>query len=429
MARTVLPSTVALLLYVLSCTWAPGAGATGGRNAYIYGMHDYNDAIRHMMTYNGEARGWLLLMQSLSEYHGGTNQEVVSAANAGFGIVVRLHWGFGSTGTLSTVSQYDTFASRASLFIQNHINHCKFYHIGNEPDLCVEWPGGGLNDGCCQGTGNCQGNNCSDKREKITAARYVDCFQRVYNSCVARGIQGFFLCPAPTATWSGTFNCVNNGFDGFDFMCYAKTIYAQIPAHMIGGFALHPKTREHDPAQITSNAPWWGSTLFGCAMNESVRLYFRVYIDMLDAIPVAQRHKAVFFTELNPHFSGWGNVNNGYVVAAYNEIHNWNVNNPTRRITAMMLYRWDDGVDMWDLHDRPQVHQDFRNAIANGQTSNGLTVGTGTPPPTPTHTHTPTHTRTPTHTFVPTSTPTHTPQETPTSTHTPFQFRGLLEAR
>lgn len=363
--------------------------ALNGCNAYMVGMHDYNDTVRQIMTVNGEARGWMLVMQSLDGYGGGQNAEVVAAANAGFGVVTRLHWGYGTTGTLPWNTLYDTFAQRAATFIQTHMPYCKVYHIGNEPTLCGEWPGGGAADGCC----NCQNNTCYDVREKITVERYADCYRRVYNACVARGITGFRLAPAPTGTWAGDFRCPQHTFDTYDYVCYETRMYELIPHSMIGALTFHPKTSEHVTSQITSNEIFPAGAVFGCNHNQTVRRYFREYRDRLDNIPSDLRDRPIFLTELNPHNGGWTNNNNGYVVAALNELALWNSTSADRKITALMLYRWDDGVDLWDIHSRPQVHNDLRQAVLNGQTSNGLSIcgnipPTSTPTPDPGCTHT-----------------------------------------
>jgi len=353
-------------------------------------MHDYTSEVRSLLTYNGEPRGWVLILQSLDGYTGGTNWDVVNAANAGLGVLVRLHWGYGTAGTLPPVAQYPTFASRAATFIGTHINSCKFYHIGNEPNFCAEWPAGGLADGRCD-------PNCTSIREQITAARYIDCFQRVYNALSPLLRAEAKLLVAPTGTWAGEFTCAGSGFETFDYVCYARTIYAGIPSHMIGGFALHPKTHNYELWQITSNA-LSGTPAFGCSHNEYVHWYFRVYQDMMDDIPPALRHLPVFFTELNPHEGGWLDTNIGYVQAAYDEINAWNLAHPDRLITAMMLYRWDDGNDIWDIYSRNQVKADLVAAVAKGQVSNGCAVATtptATPRPTSTPTPAATHTPTP----------------------------------
>jgi hypothetical protein len=87
---------------------------------------------------------------------------------------------------------------------------------------------------------------------------------------------------------------------------------------------------------------------------------------------------------LNPHEGGWTNNNNGYCVAAFNEVDYWNSTHSNRKITGMMLYRWDDGDSRWDIWSRPGVQQDLQAAVAQGQTSNGIQLCGGAPPPTPT---------------------------------------------
>ncbi len=353
------------------------AYSAGGCNAYIYGMHDYNSTIQNLLTYSGEPRGWVLILQSLDGYTSGVNSEVVNAANNGLGVVVRLHWGYGTTGTLPPETQYPTFAARAATFISTHINYCKYYHIGNEPTLCGEWPAGGAGDGRCD-------PNCSVVRERISATRYANCFQQVYNALSPSLQSQAKLLLTPTGLWSADMMCPNGlGFEVYDFLCYAIQTYNLIPHNMIGGFAMHPKTHNHNLWEVTSDLQS-GTAAFGCGHNEYVRWYFRVYMDLLDDIPTDLRDRAIFFTELNPHEGGWTDTNNGYVVAAYNEIMFWNNNHTDRKITAMMLYRWDDGIDLWDIHSRGQVQADLQAAVANGQTSNGLTLCTSAATPTPT---------------------------------------------
>jgi len=362
-----------LILAIAVCATVIAGIGWSQTNCYIYGMHDYNSTIAGLLTHNDEPRGWVLILQSLDGYSGGINSEVVNAAANGLGVVVRLHWGYGTTGTLPPESQYDTFASRAAAFIANHIDSCIYYHIGNEPNLCAEWPAGGAADGFCD-------PNCTSVREKISPARYIDCFQRVYNALSTELQSRAKLLVMPTATWAGEFTCAS-GFETYDFLCYQRQVYAGIPDDMIGGFTFHPKTHNHTPGEITSDI--LSSPAFGCAHNEQVHWYFRVYYEMLADIPLGQRDKPIFFTELNPHESGWADVNNGYVAAAYNEIAAWNASHTDRNITAMMLYRWDDGVDSWDIWSRSQVQADLAAAVALGQQNNLCVPPTPSPSPTP----------------------------------------------
>lgn len=371
---------IAFGCFVLLC-FTVSANAANGLNCYIYGMHDYNDTVRNLLTYNSEVRGWVLVLQSLDGYTGGVNSDVVNAANAGLGVVVRMHWGYDPNGTLPPSSQYGTYASRAATYCQTHQNYCQYYIVGNESNLCSEWPRVSGGDGKCSDT---------DIREKISPSRYADCFQQTYNAvhAVAPNVK---LVLSPAATWAGSFTYPP--FDTFDFICYTTTLYTLIPHNMIGGMAFHPKTHIHDPAEITNNT-LHDQPVFGCGHNESVHWYFRVYQDEMAKIPTDLVDRAIFLTELNPHepsYGGWTNNNNGYVRAAYNEVNSWNSTHSTKKVTAMMLYRWDDGVDVWDIWNKTGVHQDLQQAVAFGQTSNGCggpAPSTNTPGPSPTNTPT-----------------------------------------
>jgi hypothetical protein len=329
---------------------------------------------------------------------------VVNAANAGLGVVVRMHWGYGGSGTLPNSSHYSIYAANAASFCQAHQDYCRYYIVGNEANLNVEWPAWG--DGL---DATVEAANCAWDRQKITPERYADCFIQTY-SAVAAVAPECRLILSPGATWAGLFVCSPGGtsFDCLDFICYTDTLYSLIPHSMIGGLAFHPKTHTHNPGEITSEA--MAGNPYGCSQNVWVHWNFRVYRDELDRIPSDLRRRPIFFTELNPHepaYGGWSNTNNGYVTTAFNEISNWNATHSDRKITAMMLYRWDDGMSCWDIWDRPQVQDDLRSAVSTGQQNPGFSWYDGAgPSPTPTS---PPATDTPTLTTTFTASPTVTP--------------------
>lgn len=369
------------LVMILIC-WS--ANAWPQWNDYIYGIHDYNSSVGDILTLNSQARGWVLVLQSLNGYTGGVNSEVQQAAQRGLGVVVRMHWGYGADGSLPAESSFSTYAQRAATYCQTHQSWCHYYIVGNETNLCGEWPGWGTLDGSCDGSG------CAPNHQKTTQQRYATCFQQTYSAvhAVAPNVK---LLLSPAATWAGEFVCANNGFDTIDFICYTTTLYSLIPHSMIGGMAFHPKTHVHDPSEITNNT-LHDQKVFGCGHNENVHWYFRVYQDELNHIPTDLRNRPIFFTELNPHepsYGGWQNVDNGYCVAAFEECNNWNATHSDRKITGMMLYRWDDGVDVWDIWNKGNVHNDLRNAMAMGRKNPGESwysqpIATDTPTRTPT---------------------------------------------
>jgi hypothetical protein len=137
----------------------PQAGAAGedsdprdvlrGESPYIYGIHDMPG---NLSTLDGllNRRGWVLLMKYLKDGPAGYDPLIHQLANAGYGIVVRLHWDTGDgEGTVPAPPLFATFASRAKTTVQNN-SSAKYWIIGNETNLCSEWPrGAGF---ACHGT-------------------------------------------------------------------------------------------------------------------------------------------------------------------------------------------------------------------------------------------------------------------------------------
>lgn len=370
-----------------------GHGQTTWNN-YIYGMHEWDQNALDLMKSGGQARGWVLVMVQLEGYNGGTVGDITTPSNQGFGVVVRMNWGFGSSGSLPTSSNYATYAQRAATLCSAHRNYCRYYIVGNETNLGVEWPNGGAADGC----ETCNGFNgpCVNPKEALTHQRYANCFQQTYNAVHAVAPECNLLL-SPAATWAGNFSCSLGEPTALDYICYTDTLYQLIPHSMIGGMAFHPKTHVHDPAEITSNT-MHDNPVFSCSHNLQIHWGFRVYQDELNRIPSDLRSKAIFFTELNPHepsYGGWQNIDNGYVVAGYEEVNNWNKAHPGDRvITGMMLYRWPV-ADFWPIANKPNLHNDIRNAVAKGYTNqyggstNTPTIALPTQTPTPSATANP----------------------------------------
>jgi len=111
-----------------------GVEMTAAEPAYIYGMHDPGG--EWMM---GNNKGWIVWTEAIgTSGSGGANYS--SWSNQGYGVIVRLNNGYGSSGTLPYDSQYAAFASRCANFIQNS-SGVDYWIIGNECNLPREWPG------------------------------------------------------------------------------------------------------------------------------------------------------------------------------------------------------------------------------------------------------------------------------------------------
>src|SRR5262249_9565894 len=106
-----------------------------GESPYVYGIHDMPGS---MGTLDGlfNRRGWVLLMKYLKDAPAAYDPLIDQLANAGYGIVVRLHWDTGDgEGTVPVPALYATFASRAKQTVQNNPS-AKYWIVGNETNLC-----------------------------------------------------------------------------------------------------------------------------------------------------------------------------------------------------------------------------------------------------------------------------------------------------
>ena len=78
---------------------------------------------------------------------------------------------------------------------------------------------------------------------------------------------------------------------------------------------------------------------------------------------VCSRKGTEFNGQMNPDGAkSWPNANSGWVKNIYQEINNWNQSGK-QPIRAVLLYRWSQADD-WNIDDKPNVQQDFREAVA-----------------------------------------------------------------
>ncbi len=326
-----------------------------GESPFIYGIHDMPG---NLGTLDGllNRRGWVLLMKYLKDQPAGYDPVIDQLADAGYGVVVRLHWDTGDgEGTVPAPSLYATFASRARQTVQNNPS-AKYWIIGNETNLCSEWP---------RGTGfACNGTRRTSQITPETYAQvYLQAYDRIHE--LDGTVPNLHVIPAPTGVWAGDIPA----WGVTDFLCDFTRMMNLIPHNKIDAFAFHPKTHTHSPTAITSLAQ--SPPDFDCGHNQRVYWEFPVYRDLMARVPADLRDRKVFFTELNPHEgAGWMNVNNGYLVEAYDEVNRWNRGQVAgwtgQRITGMMVYRWEGGEPQWRIDNKGNVQQDLRNAAARG---------------------------------------------------------------
>src|SRR5512135_2287213 len=127
--------------------------------SFIYGIHDPGNWMDRVQSTGRQ--GWVVYTEELRENTSGNNYLV--SEQRGFGVLVRLNWGYGDAGTIPPPARYAEFADHCRQWVTNskggHI-----WIIGNEMNLAAEWPGG------------------PSDPNKITPQSYADCFGRCRNA-------------------------------------------------------------------------------------------------------------------------------------------------------------------------------------------------------------------------------------------------------
>lgn len=311
---------------------------------YIYGIHDPGGE-SHMSS----AKGWIVFTEAIGSNPGDmSGRDYTQWTNQGYGTIVRLNYGYGSSGTLPPQSQYANFAQRCANYIQ-HSPGNKYWIIGNETNLPREWPG--------------NNNGDPNSGEPITAARYISCYNQVYTA-VKAVVPAAQLMPTPSGTWAPPYPA--QGLPGF--LDYWLSILNGIGASKIDGLALHAYTHGCDPASVFSDVKMG-------APYQNINYHFRVYRNYMQALPQAFTSKPVFITECDQNIEcadnsnpkrAWSNVNNGWVRNIYSEINTWNQSNP-QKIRCVALFRWPmapEGDYTFGISSLGNVIADFDQAVA-----------------------------------------------------------------
>lgn len=276
--------------------------------------------------------GWIVFTEAIgSDESDMSNGNYASYTDQGFGVIVRLNHGYGDSGTLPIESRYINFAARVANYIANSTGDV-VWCIGNEPNHPVEWPDG----------------------QPITPEQYAECFNLCYGATknVRPDAQ---ICVGGIGPYIAEMG---------DWVQYLADILTNVNAY--DGVILHCYTHGHDPALITSDKKM--DPPFVDRHYE-----FRTYRDFLSVVPAGTN---LYITETNPGAKSdqkyWLDTDNGWCQEALIEINEWNETNPDKIIQAVCFYRYPV-VDSWAMQNKPNVLEDFRQAVALGYcwTDNG----------------------------------------------------------
>ncbi len=337
-----------------------------GECAWIFGIHGAGAAetedFRFLFQGTGR-RGWVLFTESIGRHpdnlqpNEALRQKLWDWARSGFGVVIRLNYGYEPAGTLPESQYYGDFAATCRRWVELYLkrpevppsHYTWVITIGNEQNNVREHPGG-----------------LADPREHITPQLYARAFNLAYRA-IKEVLPNATVIPGAVDPYNTT-PWVRLGGIRYRPLTYFKEMLDGIVA--LDGFALHTYTHGPVVDYITHLRVFTDWPLVPGTEHEHY-YDFQAYRPFIEAIPAKWRDKPVYITETN-HWTvnpdgtgpnGWINRNIGWVQAAYAEIHRWNSTPHAQQIHCLLLYRWQG--DEWEIRTKDQIQEDFRQALRN----------------------------------------------------------------
>jgi uncharacterized protein YgiM (DUF1202 family) len=247
-------------------------------------------------------------------------------------IIVRINWGYGSTGTLPVPDEYPAFGQRVANYVKGSTG-CKRWIIGNEPNASAEWPDG----------------------QPIFPAQYAVCYK--FCRQVIHAIPGHdhdeVLIAAP-APWNAELKYPGN-ING-DWIKYFADVIALVDG-ACDGFALHAYTHGYDPALVTSTARM-------DAPFQNRYFNFRTYLDYCAAIPESMRSLPAYLTEADGN-GPWQAT--GLMPAMLAEIDTYNQTGKPK-IHCVIFYRYPK-YDQFFIDGKNDVIAEYLAAVGRGYSS------------------------------------------------------------
>ncbi len=341
-------------------------GMRTGVSPHIFGIHALSvaddpygrDRIRGLYDGTGK-QGWILFTEICGRHADTINQNpeirrrLWDWAEAGYGVIVRLNYGYEPGGTLPESRFYDDYAAAAARWVEVHLkepgrsssSYTWTIQIGNEQNNPREHPGG-----------------FEHPIEHITAANYADAFNRTY-ARIKKVLPNATVCPGALDPYNySPMRALGN--ERWRPLDYFTMMMDRIEA--LDGIILHAYT--HGPAlALVTHLKRFGD---GTGPLGDHYYDFQTYRVFMERIPAQWRDLPVYITEMDhihlpagEHDQGWVNQNVGWVRAAYAEIDRWNQMPYAQQIRCGLLYRWMG--DAWAIERKPEILTDFRQSLAN----------------------------------------------------------------
>jgi hypothetical protein len=297
---------------------------------HLFGVHE-DVATNHPLNagrlmQQAGVRGYVLWTEALTNLDDTSGINYTLRATGDHTIMARLNYGYDTTGTLPPPAQYDRFARRCGDFARNS-QGVSIYVIANEMNNPREWPQG----------------------QPISPENYAACFNLVYRR-IKEADPHAIVCPGAIDPYNGQWG---------DMRDYWRRMLHNITA--CDGLAVHAYTHGPDPSLVEDQSTFTNPPLVGVHFN------FWVFQDVLMASPARFRSLPVYLTETDHIFIdqaanlGWQNVNRGWIWAMYQQVDDWNKRGG-QQIHAALIYRYPQ-FDQWSVVDKPNVVQDFQQAL------------------------------------------------------------------
>lgn len=295
----------------------------------LYGIHDVQGS---SFLLENNCRGWLVQSVKVTA---DPPADYTALVNAGCRVLVRLNHGYGSEGTIPLPEGYETFARQCADWVAAS-RGAQLFIIGNEMNTAAERPRG----------------------QPILPTDYARCFLKCRAAIQAKpGFADANVIPGAIGPYNieTTYPANPTG----DWVKYYADVMALLK-NQCDGIAIHCYSRGQKPADIVNQdkfPPPYQNNYRG----------FLAYQNFMRAVPASMNKLPVYITETQPLINdepNWLNQNTGWVTAAFAEINRWNSISSNQPIQALTMFRWLNTDDNWCFSTRPNVLDDFRNAIA-----------------------------------------------------------------
>ncbi|MCA9329242.1 SH3 domain-containing protein [Candidatus Saccharibacteria bacterium] len=292
---------------------------------HIYGIHEYSDEWHRWILENNVTGWWVELTELSGDYNGRDLRKDRLKP------IVRINWGYGTTGTMPCKRDWDTYLSRLEHFLRTS-KGIERLTIFNELSLKWEW---------CDGI-------------MPSVEEVVELYKKTYavTKSVNPGIKVAFAPPAPwNPTWGG------------DWVDIIPKLCDMIGHEKIDFFAFHAYTKGYELEKFTVLQPM-------DPPYQHRNFSFANLWEQMNAIPKDMRHLEVHVTETNGDDSWQHNSTGRWVQSLYHHINEWNKNPESQKILSASLFRWNSGDNKWDMSRDERTKNDFRESLKHNYTHN-----------------------------------------------------------